>query len=204
MTSESTNQYIKLATDVLEKARKLMSDTKWDPVATSNEGTKLEKKDLPDVCPIPCYLVTSTIDKPKDELVNKVWEADFERAKKNDPQLKMMVEVESGPYWKVRSQYNGLGPLIYDRHTVFAQVKMDIANSTYLVGYSVDHPKVPLLTSHVRTQMHMSVYEFTELTPNKTQIKRIAQVDPKGSIPVWIVKMFANNNMKMFDMWRHE
>ena len=205
MASQSTNPYVNFATGLLEEAKILMNGDGWQQVATSAQNTKLEQKNLPNICSFPCYLVSSTIKKPKEELVKKIWEADLERAKKNDPKLKMMAEVETGPNWKVRSQYNGMGPLIWDRHTVFAQVRTDVGNVTYLTGFSVDHPKAPTnTTTHVRTNMHMSIYEFTAVGPKETNIRRIAQIDPKGDIPTWVVKMFANNNMNMFDMWKNE
>ena len=198
------NQYIEKARDILARFEKLRSQTKWQHILTK-EGTDLFKTDIPEVCPIPCYMVTTTINKPKDVLVDKIWAVNEELAKKNDPKLTMWQEIEKDNNWKVCSQYNSTMWPAWQRHTVFAQVKFDEGNSTKLVAYSIDHPKVPLQDkTHVRTKVHMSVYDYTDNGDNTTKVTRITQVDPCGNIPTSVVTMYSGNLVDMFNRWKEE
>jgi hypothetical protein len=198
------NQYIERARDVLKKAEFLKHNGGWQHVLTKNE-TELYKMDLPEVCAIPCYWVKTMISKPKDELVNKIWAVNEDQVKVNDPKVIMWQEVEKSENWKVCSQYSSTGWPCWPRHIVFAQVRFDDGDSTKLVAYSIDHPKIPYQDkTHVRSMVHMSVYDYKDNGDGTTQVTRIAQVDPCGAIPTFIVTMYSKNLVDMFNRWKGE
>jgi hypothetical protein len=212
--SQDGKKYIDLALTILERINTINSDDqKWKHVVTK-ENTELYKKKYPDICPIPCYLTTTTIGKPMNELVNKIWLMDEDKAKENDPKLTMWTEIDKGVLddnisWKVCSQYNSMMWPIWPRHIVFAQVKInrpatsDKPETTQLVAFSVDHEKAPIDTkTHVQAIVHLSVYDFISNKDGSTIINRITQVDPKGGIPVGLINMYATNQVDMFNRWK--
>ena len=96
-----------------------------------------------------------------------------------------------------------MAPLIWSRHSVFAQVKLEKENVTYLVAFSVDHPFAPRDDKNfVTTKIHMSVYEYIDNKNDTTDVTRIALVDPCGNIPVWLVELFAGNMVNLFNKWK--
>jgi len=174
----------------------------WSLV-TDKEGSRLFKKERPDVCPFACYMINTVINKPKEEVVAKVWGINEAGAKKNDPKLISWRKVHDGDKCKVLSQFNATGPLMWQRHMVFSQVRIDEKDSTKLVGFSVDHSDAPTdEKNYVRAHMHMSVWEFKEKDKNTTEVTRIAQVDPRGNIPVWLVSWYAGNMLDMPNRWK--
>ena len=193
------------ANKVLECALKLFDLEEWKQVS-EKMGTKLfkltpDKCDFP--CDFPCYKTTTTINKPKNDVVSKLWNVTEQKTKEYDPKLISWTEVERKDNWKVCSQYNEMGPFIWQRHSVFAQVKIEIGDVTYLVAFSVDHPNVQTdTTKYVRTNIHMSVYEYVDNKDGTTDVTRVALVDPCGKIPVWIVELFAGNMVDMFNKWK--
>lgn len=199
------NQYVVDAKQLLATAQTEMDDkVGWTHVVTK-EGTELSKKSRPDVCSFPAYLVKTVINKPKEEVVNKIWGVNEGLAKKNDPKLLSWTEVEKGDTWKVCSQYNATAWPAWTRHLVFSQVRIDNGNKTYLIAKSVDHPKAPTdTTQYVRAHLYMSVYEYSDNGNSTTTVRRITHIDPKGALPVWLVEAYAGNLVNMFNMWKHE
>lgn len=209
------NPYLDQAKKLLDEAKKMhfnksLDDPKkeetnhWDFVL-AKDGTSLYKRDRKEVSPVPCYLVDTKIEKPKDDLVNKIWGVNEELAKENDPKLLMWKELEKEPSWKVCSQYSGMAWPIWPRHLVFAQTKIEEGDKTYLVAHSIDHPEEKInKNTHVEGKVCMSVYEFKDNHNGSTSIRRITQVDPKGSIPVWLINLYAGNLVDMFNRWKKD
>ena len=192
----------KQALEVLSYALNVRNTYKWQFV-TEKLGTTLHKTYVPEKCDFPCYMAKTVIQQPKDTVISKLWNVTEEMAKKWDPKMKSWTELERNENRKVCSQYNEMGALIWPRHTVFAQEKIELNGITYLVAYSVNHVKAPLDTkNYVRTNLHMSVYEYIANGSGSTTVTRIAMVDPSGSIPVWLVELFANSMVNMFNMWK--
>jgi hypothetical protein len=200
----TSNDYILQANEILEISLSAKNSEKWDFVL-EKEGTILKKKSLPEICSFPCYLAETTINKPRDKVVEKLWNIDESGAKKNDPKLSSWVEIEKKDNWKVCSQYNKMGWPIWDRHTVFAQVKIEKNNIIYLVAFSIEHPNaMPDNSKFITNKLHLSVYEYIDNGNNTTNISRITLVDPKGSIPQWIVELFSGNMVNMLNLWKHD
>ena len=196
------NLYNERAEEVLNFAQETIKSSTWEFVC-EKLGTNLYKTNLPDKCDFPCYMVKTTINKSKESLVAKMWNATEQDTKDWDPKVTSWEEVDCGNNWKVCSQYNAIAPLIWSRHTVFAQVKLEKENATYLVAYSIDHPKVTHDASkYVMAKVHMSVYEYVDNKNNATDVTRIALVDPCGKIPTWLVELFAGNMVNMFNKWK--
>lgn len=197
--------YLKEAQTVLARAKTLMEENKWVHVTTTKEtGTELQKREIPEVCPIPCYLVKTTIKKPVHEMVNKSWVIDENRIKFNDPSVKEWKELEKTDTYKICTQYNKMGMFISDRQVVYAQVKIEEPGATYLVSFSVTHPLAPPDENFVRSHIHMSVFEFKKNKDGDTDVTKIAQIDPCGDIPVFVVNMVANRQVEMLDRWKKE
>ncbi|VBB19036.1 START domain containing protein [Yasminevirus sp. GU-2018] len=202
-TTGREQEYLTKAESVLESAQKLYDRNDWTHVLTK-EGTELKSLNLPDICPIPAYMVTATYPVSKEKIISKVWGVSSEAmAKANDPKLTMWAEVERGANWKVLSQYNSMMWPIWPRHTVFAQVRVEKKDKTYLVGFSVNNPKVENTSkTHVTSFVHMSVYEYSSNVDGSTTVRRITLIDPRGAIPVSLVTMYSGNLVNVFNTWR--
>ncbi len=198
-----SNPHNTQAIQILERFRQMNAETGWQH-SVSKQDTKLEQKTYSN-CPFPAYRVTTKINKPKDVVVNKIWQVNEAGAKKNDPKVVMWRLLEEKESYKVIEQYNGMPWPIWHRQVVFAQNRFDDGNKTYLVAFSVDHPSAPVQkATHVLTSLHMSVYEYVDNGDGTTNVTRITQVDPNGSIPVTLVTAFSDGLVDMFNMWKNE
>ena len=191
-----------------EQARKLLIEVKKDLILTDwkpykNDGiVTMEYKYHPDVCDLARYLISTTIKKPINTLVDYVWDATLESMQKDDPSVKELEILEIGANYKVRRIVHGMSWPVWDRETVFNQVKYHEGNNIWLIGYSIDHHRAKLTPSkNVRTNLHLSVYKYTALDENTTSIQRVAQIDPSGNIPHFIVESVAGKAMKTFKSW---
>ena len=148
-------------------------------------------------------MVVVTFRKSMAELLNKIWTIDEAQAKINDPNVQSWCEIEKGANWKVWSQINTLGFIIWPRHTIFAKTKIDYGNKCYLVAHSVKYPGIKVNTrTHVENIIHLLVYEFEENANGTTSVWCIVQVDPKGLIPTWLIDMYSTNMINMFNRWK--
>lgn len=202
--------YVKTAQTVLAKAKAIRDDetkTKWEHIVTT-EGTELYKKEMLDICPVPCYLAKTVIKKPLQSMIDKLWMIDEKGIRSNDPSVKEWKEIEKTDQYKICSQYNKMGGMfVWDRHAVYAQVKIEEAGSTYLVAFSVTHPSAPFdEKNYVCGKIHMSVFELKKDTedPNSTFVTKIALIDPSGDLPVSVINMFASTQVEMFNRWKKE
>jgi hypothetical protein len=195
------------AEKLLNDALQLIETNTWEEVKTVDE-TKLSKCDMPKRCPTPCYLTETTIEKPIETLVDRLWSINEKGAKVNDPSVMDWREVVKDANYKIVEQHNKMMWPIYSRHMVFSQAKFEGKdeknnNIVYLVAQSIDHPDIPLdENNYVRGHIHMSVYKYKQKGPTTTEIQRIAMVDPCGKIPVQLVNAFAHKQVEMFNMWK--
>jgi hypothetical protein len=199
----SKTNYVAEANKILEQALQYKNSSNWKSVMEKH-GTTLSKMNVSEVCKFPCYLVQSTINISKNDLVSKLWNIDDNKVKENDPSVMSWIEVEKGENWKVCSQYNKMSWPIWNRHTVFAQVKIEKdEKTTYLVAFSTCHSKAPPDPANfVTTQLHMSVFEYIDNGNGTTIVSRIALMDPSGKIPEFIVNAFCGNMIQMMNRWK--
>jgi hypothetical protein len=194
------NKYQVTASNVLRQAQDYLTQQDWTHLSTNKHGTILKKKDFPSVSPISCFMIHSTINKPAAELVSKIWDVNETIVKKGDHEITSWRAVESGPNWKVCHQTNSAPWPIWPRELAFAQVKIVDDRTTWLVAFSVGHPDVPRRDKEfVRAHIFMSIWGFTALDKNKTQVCRIAHVEPKGLIPAFIVDATVNKHVTIVE-----
>lgn len=194
-------QYDQQANVLLNEAKENFGSTGWIDYK-KGDGITMEYKYFPDVCDLARYRIQATIKKPLNTVVGFVWDATQESMQKDDPSVKVMEVLETGNNCKVRRIVHGMSWPIWDRETVFAQMKHQNGNDVWLIGFSVDHDSAPLKPKeYVRTKVHMSVYKYSPIDENTTLIQRVAQVDPCGAIPHWAVEQKAGKAMETFKSW---
>jgi len=92
-------------------------------------------------------------------------------------------------------------------HRNFVTVKglKRLPNGTIIYGSSsVNHTDYPVDTNYVRGLVNLSLYVIqpVEGNPKASQLIRIASIDPKGSIPAFVVNMFKTKAAKSYDLLR--
>uniref|UniRef100_A0A6C0C6S0 START domain-containing protein n=1 Tax=viral metagenome TaxID=1070528 RepID=A0A6C0C6S0_9ZZZZ len=194
-----------------EYAKSLISMTKWmfklpgwQTVVSkdANSATSLQSKQFPN-CALPHYYLDVTVKAPRAELVNKIFGVStLQEAIVDNPNIIEFDLLESSPNFKIRRQVDRLGGIIWDRETVFIQSIFEGATSTWLVGYSVDHRGAPLKSDvFVRTNVMQSVYQFKSNNDKTTRIRRIANVNPNGWIPIAAITGKAKVSVNQFNNW---
>ena len=87
-------------------------------------------------------------------------------------------------------------PMLSHRDYVFdvtwADGKTDDGKTTAIqTAISVDNPKFPTgIGGRVRGYVYC-VYTLTEIDPSTTRVDILVNLDPMGSFPVWLAKMYA-------------
>jgi hypothetical protein len=195
--------YMEKSKKILNYAKKLYTSSNWTEQLKKN-GVTLQNQ-VVDLCSFPVYRVTCTYNKPKEELVNKIWGVDCEeKAMKNDPKLTSWQCLSSGSDWKLISQTNAAQWPVWPRHTLFSQVRIDEDNHTYLVGSNESVDGHNDKKNHVTSYLHMSVYDFCDNDNGTTTVDRITLLDPKGSVPVSLVTKYSDNLVDLFCLWKNE
>jgi hypothetical protein len=78
-----------------------------------------------------------------------------------------------------------------DRDLVYS-VKVDVNQKDRemkILMKSTEHPSMPKRSGIVRAEMLESHYFVKELAPNKTFVSIEIAVDPKGNVPLWLVRL---------------
>ena len=198
------DRYTKHANELLEVAKADFDANDWTEYK-SKGNIQMWYKYYPDVCDLARYKIQATIKKPIQTVLGYVWNASFESMNKEDPGLIDFEVLETGQNYKVRRFLHQLKWPVWNRETVFTQVKHEEGNDIYLIGYSVNHGGAPLKQDeNVRTKVHLSVYKYTKVDDNTTRLQRVAQVDPCGQIPHWMVEAKAGKAMETFEKWMAE
>lgn len=190
-----------MAQKVKELADALLSESDWR-LEVASGSTYLESKQTYKY-PLPYYRVRSIIDLPRERLVNIVWNATYKSASIDDSTIRSLETLIKKENYKIKYQTNDMGFLLWTRETLFVQHKFVEDDVTWLVGYSILHPSVPLQNDvYVRTSLNMSVYKYTALTPTRTLVQRIVNINPNGNIPASIVKMYSGKLVDAFVRWQ--
>jgi len=151
------------------------------------------------VCPIPLYHVTTTSKKPVKQWIDRVWNVNEAVVKSDDVDAESWKILESGNNWRIVRQVNNLKWPIWQRELVFAQIRVDKEDASYLVMYSVQHPKAPLIPdTYVRAHMHTNVYGFKN-QDGLTLASKTTQIDPAGLIPVSVVTKYTDKLTHMLN-----
>lgn len=186
-------------------ASDLFDEKDWNVVIQSDDdnATLLEKKQF-DGYSLPHYRTKVTINLPKHQLVNMIWNANLESTQKDDANVTTFEEIETNadPAFKVRRQINKLPFPCFPRETVFIQFRIEELETTWLVGFSIDHPDYPVnMWRAIRTSLDMSVYRFYSVSQNQTVVQRITNIDPNGLIPKSVIVSQEKKLVSQFNRW---
>lgn len=85
---------------------------------------------------------------------------------------------------------------ITDRDLVMNnKLRLDLPNNFMIVdGYSIKHKDYPRKENRVRAKMGIARFKLRPVTDTKTYIEMYIHIDPKGSIPKWMVN-FVQKDM---------
>lgn len=196
--------YTDIARDLIKKCDNMLKETDWktELKAKDDNYTLLESKQYGGYN-LPHYRALTFVDLPKETVIGLVWNTeDTKTAQIDDPNITFLQVLDKSANYKIRQQVNQLRSPIWPRETVFYQERVEQGDTTYLIGFSINHPLAPLRkTEVVRTNVAMSVYKYTSITPNKTKVERIANVDPCGWIPTFAIKAQVGKLVNAFNRW---
>lgn len=193
------------AQTLMEQAANMFNQSDWKLLKDESETNVaiLESKQFKNYV-LPHYRIRATINLPISDLVNLVWDTTMISAKVDDPSIVEFRVIEETEDYKIRRQVNQPNlPFVWPRETVFIQHKyVEDNGDVWLIGYSVDHADCPINDKEVvRTKMTMSVYRYIAITENRTLVQRVANIDPRGSIPLVAIKATATRALNAFNNW---
>lgn len=190
----STNPFLASANKLLERAKAYLSETDWTNVNSGSKKTTLTKKYFSDLSSIACYVLITESDKSVEQLTSKIWDVNEGIVKQNDKEITMWRQPCSGENWKVCHQTNSTPWPLWHRELVFQQTRVVEGDTTWLLASSVDPKEATVKTDpkHCLANVIMSVWKFTKMNENKTEITRMIHIEPKGLIP----EMFVNASAK--------
>ena len=193
------------AQTLMEQAASMFNECDWKLLKDESETNVaiLESKQFKNYV-LPHYRIRATINLPIADLVNLVWDTTMISAKVDDPSIVEFKVIEETEDYKIRRQVNQPNlPFVWPRETVFIQHKhIEDNGDVWLIGYSVDHADCPINDKEVvRTKMAMSVYRYIAITDTRTLVQRVANIDPRGSIPLVAIKATATRAVNAFNNW---
>jgi hypothetical protein len=202
-----TKPYSATATKLLDTAKTYLSQTDWTDVKSGSKKTTLKKKYFKGLSSIACYVLTTESDKSVETLTSKIWDVTQEVVKKNDHEITMWEQPYFGENWKVCHQTNSMPWPLYHRELVFQQSKIIDGDITWLLASSVDPKEAKVKTkpnTYYLANVIMSVWKFTKLNQNKTQITRMVHVEPNGLIPEFFVNASATKHVGIIEKLANE
>lgn len=189
------------ARELLLQVKKLLSQTDWTLISTTN-GVKLESKPFPSICAVDCFRSNGYVEQNPEFLYNEVWNENEKTLKEKDPDIVEWKVVEQGNNYRVHSQVNAMPWPLWSREACCAQVKIEEPGCYWILTFSVEHPKVPLKPdTYVRPIVHMSVYGF-EREGLGTRVYKIGHIDPSGYIPASVVNLYASKLITPILDWK--
>jgi len=194
-------KYIKKGVEILNYTKNLIKEPDWT-LEADEEGVLMESKEFPEKSYVPCYRLTCTCTKSIDELFKYVWDVDEKSLQKDDPDVLKWDIIQSGRSWRIATMINDMPWPLSPREVVIMQIIFRDAEGNWLVSYSIPHEKIPIQDEYVRATVHISVYGFITETDNLSRIWRVSMINPAGDIPAFIVKLFADKQMKPLIQWK--
>jgi len=194
---------IQQALDVLNVALNLRKNKNMWTLNSERDEVRLYQQDCPDVCNLPCYMIESLYSLSKDDMVDKIWLMNEEKAKESDAKITMWREIEKGDNYRICEQYTSMNWPLYPRHLIYAQYKIDRDDNTYLVSFTIKHPTVKVNEkTHVESICHLSVYGYEKVNDKHLNVWRILQVDPQGNITTSLISYYSKTFMDRFVEWK--
>lgn len=188
-------EYLTRAIGIKNMVDDMLTETDWESVDISNTlaHVTLEKKQF-DNFVLDHYRASVIVSLPQKNISNNVWnitEEEAQRLETNITKLTVLEEIEKSSC-KIMRQVNSVPLPFDDRETVFVWFKFDEENSTYLIGFSVDHDSVLVDPKLVRTSVSLTVFKFTAINDDTTLVQRLLNADPNGYIPKFVIDSQAH------------
>lgn len=191
------------STEYFDKAQKLktefdimFSETDWESITLDSSLSSivtLEKKHYDNFI-LDHYRATTTVDTPKEQLVEIEWTMSLEEAQKYESNISeyRVLEEFINPLCKIKRQVNTLPTPLYDRETIFIQYRFDEENATYYIGFSIDYTIFGLTGNFVRTSVPITAFKFTAINDKQTLVQKLINADPNGYIPKFVIDSQAH------------
>jgi hypothetical protein len=200
-TGKINTEYLKKGLNILNNAKALIKESDWSFEANV-DGIIMESKEFTEDSYVPCYRISCDTLRPLNELIEMAWNVDQISLQKDDPDVLKWEILESGNNWRIVTMVNDMPWPLSAREVVIFQSIYKDNEGIWLVSYSVPHDSVPESDKYVRATVHLSVYGFVRSNNNINKIYRLSLIDPNGSIPTFVVKLFADKLMEPLNKWK--
>jgi hypothetical protein len=158
----------------------------WEKMDES-EGITVYRKDVPGTA-LHAFKGEGIVDAPMEKIIWVLGDNEH-RTEWVDRLKKSIILEKKSDYDFVLYQHFGSPPTISDRDFVYrARATSKADGSAVLEIQSVEHPKAPK-TVGVRGHLSHSSYVLRRAGEGKTHVEVSVTLDPKGSLPKWIVNL---------------
>mmetsp|Transcript_25905 Transcript_25905/g.40433 ORF Transcript_25905/g.40433 Transcript_25905/m.40433 type:complete len:230 (-) Transcript_25905:70-759(-) len=170
------------------------NDEGWNTLAyTEAGGEDIELFDKADeASPIVPVKARGIIKADAAKIFGYISEDDMAKLHENglDPDLTALEILETHGDLSVRYSAFTVGPMISNREFVFIQVSRDLEDGSKLLATkSINRADKKQAASHVRGTIALAGMLVVPKDNGECLVHRTVQVDPKGSIPGWVVNM---------------
>jgi len=204
-----------LAEAVINKVLDAESAIDWQVISYEDTGfdglsdIELWERDL-EGTPVRAGKASGTLPIAPKTIFEKIWEFDVEWMKTIDSNLATYTKIlqVGSDVQLVRSRMFAPMPLSH-REFVAVRTRKTINDNVYIIAsVSVNYPSGDKDSdpSCVRGVAHLNGFIFrpVEGNPNQTKLTRIVQVDPKGSVPLFVVDMMKRKAAEFVAKLREE
>jgi len=136
------------------------------------------------------------INATQKEILNILKDVDLKTAQKYEEDMldfKIIKEIEKDKMWLFYTAFKATFPVTNREFTnVRTYIEDDGSGKSLLYGFSVNYKDQPIIDGRVRAAVLIFgwIMEPIPNEPGKTKLTRIAQLDPKGNIPLFVVNLF--------------
>jgi len=197
---QSTENSVEACKDYLKQ---LIAETEgWENIKNSQELVAFKRKTDSGIHLIKAI---AEMDRSPEEVFNIIW--DYERKHEWDEMLleSTLVQEFESDLRVLYNRFHAPWP-VSERDFVFASKKyIEDSGSILVVGCSVD-AGVPERNKTVRGEILASGFYIEKLSETRCRVTYLVNVDPKGSLPTWLVNKMSgkqcNNLIKIRDFKR--
>jgi len=181
-----------------EKRQSCLNYFKQCLTQSEKDGWKVFKTKVPEVrawklstTNVPCVKCVCEIAISPTKLYKLVWEQTVESKKQYDEDLLEDNVVESIDNDTQIRYVSSKAPVVTNRDFCIMKACVREGDVIYHFNVSVEHDKVPQKKGFVRGNMIILGYAYapTPGKPGSTTVTHIAQIDPAGKIPNWLVTL---------------
>jgi len=197
-TVKDPQDCVKIVDDGFKMLLEFDNASDWEPFPYEDVGTptglndiKLYSRVVPN-SPVSFSKSTGIIPVSPKVLFEKLWLFDFEWVKTFDTDMREFAKlIEVTPeVMLTRVRANAPFP-VAPREFILVRNRREVDGVLYIFSSSANYEASPVDTTYVRGVIPVNGYIFrsVEGDPNATFMTRIAAIDPKGAIPLWVVEM---------------